>query len=76
MGWDGMDWDGLGWDGMRWGGMEWGDLIFNYLCRVVHSVMVKRTDLQCGLSKILANLLKNNTVQYKDKRKINIQCSN
>ena len=33
---------------------------------------MKKTDLQCALSKILANLLKNNTVHYKDK-KINMQ---
>ena len=29
----------------------------------------EKTDLQCALSKILANLLKNDTVQYNDKRK-------
>ena len=35
-----------------------------------------KTDLTCALFKILANLLKNNTVQYKHKRKVNLQCSN
>ena len=37
-------------------------LIFKYLYRVIHSV-TKKTDLQCALSKILANLLKNNLLK-------------